>query len=447
MSNKLEVFFTHSLKILIGGIEGAGMRAIAEYCCDFGHQIFGYDDCEPHSSDESPSLYYHPFSYDDLPLVDILIVSTALDDQHQLLQRARQLGITVVQRPDFLVFLSQYYKVIGITGTYGKTTCSALLQHFLTSLGVEHDFIIGGQLRSIARSAKAHCQKQRAPFLLIELDESRPFSSLWAFEILCILNIAPDHLEFFADGWSEYQKNIISLIPKSKICILPESLKHYSKSVPCIFYSDNPLMLAKPLPFAASSLGVARSLQAVLSIIKRLIGPIDKTQIESILGSFEGISYRFEIIFQDRTRCLLRDYGHLPEEIRNLKTTLSSLPQYQKHLIVFQPHKYSRTAYYFDKFIDILQEYHHIILLPVYACAEHPSRGYTHHDLASQLERKGSSVNCVDNISSLNKFLEAYFKKYHEQGVVCVFQGAGSIKDYALLNTAQLIEQMQCEVL
>lgn len=426
MLNKLNPLFESNLKILILGVHGAGMKAIAQYCCDLGHEVFGYDDLKNNSSiDKRIQVIEHK---DNLTF-DLTIYSTALPQDHFMMNPVK--GGELISRVEFISSLTQFYKTIAITGTHGKTTCCALTHHALEEFKVSHDFLIGGYSLNSQRQGRGQRLDNSQRYLLIELDESLPFGELLDIDVLCILNTHSDHLENFNKSLDLYYQNMKKLAQRAKTLILGPKVIHtlaITKSYNVHLCSEQEsLRDTSTLPFQSSSQGVLESMKAVqliMATVARL--SLSYTQKELLLKGFKGVSYRFETLCVDQNFVVIRDYGHLPNEIVNLYQTLSTHYKGYEKIIIFQPHKYSRTALYLKEFVHSLKLYDKIFITPVFPAGEKPCDGVDYKDLIHQLQLLSKDVSFItfDNLSAI---------RATKNKAVCVFQGAGSIKDRAVL--------------
>lgn len=425
MSRRLERLITQPCKVLILGVHGAAMRSIAQFCADLGHYVTGYDKQKrPSLIDKRIGLLSEKKDC----TFDFVIYSTAFDKNSSLLLEYQMGGSELINRVQFISFLSQYYKTIAITGTQGKTTCSALLQHVMDQLGVEHDFIIGGF------SKNAQCQGRskkiglkRSEYLLIELDESLPFDKTMQLELTCILNIKSDHLEHFNNDLKLYQHNFRALVGLSKTIVYDQSLCEHKLDFGLSAIQAQRLdwcTSSKELPFCASSKGVLFSMEVIVTALYQLF----KVNINPIvfLKSFSGVGYRFEKLFQNESSTVYRDYGHLPCEIKNFYQSLELHYVNHKKIIIFQAHKYSRLSQKFDEFIRSLSKYDRVYLLPVYPAGENQGSYKTHTDL-------NTALNLHDDKSILikNAELDSLIQDMRDEMCVLVFQGAGDVKDLA----------------
>jgi UDP-N-acetylmuramate--alanine ligase len=140
------------------------------------------------------------------------------------------------------------------------------------------------------------------------------------------------------------------------------------------------------------------------------------------LSHYQGVGYRFERLYQHQDTVIYRDYGHHPKELRNVWQTLTSFYPSQEKVIIFQPHKYSRTKMFFEDFVSVLKEYDKIFLLPTYSAGESCHQGYDIDKLASCLTQ--SSV-----LSSSSQFSDVL--RSLSPSAVLMFQGAGEIMEMA----------------
>lgn len=443
-------FFHCSYKILLLGSLGAAMRAIGQHCLDLGHDVFGFDESPFEPEDLDPRLIGVKTCEGHY---DLVIYSSAFSEEHEALLSLRAQQVPLYQRSEFISFLSKHYKIIAVTGTYGKTTCSALLQLGLSQLSIEHDFLLGGFSLNACRQGDGRVKQaliktnSSKPYLLLELDESTPFEPDLEVFMLCLLNIRADHLENFGFSLQSYQENLLQLAKRSQIVFtgtqesfdllalneIPSSLALAPQEIKRSALWSFPA-LSKGVQYSCAM--VSHCLEALLSL-QKVSSSTAPSQLslgefsQQLLANFQGVAYRFEVLRKSKKLLVMRDYGHLPQELMNVYEALEAFCQKRQKIIVFQPHKYSRTQSYFQQFLEVLECYDKVYLLPTYAAGESAQCGKDHSHLYDALFAKGRCVVTLHFSSQQFKsFFENFFQSLLTESVV-VFQGAGSIKDWA----------------
>ena len=449
------IFRQKKRKFLILGAAGAGMQALSEILSDLGHELYLHDDHQMAKKSFLKSaalLKARSFCQEQWAQIDIVLYSSALELSHDLRQTALKLEIPSYERNDFLVQLSDFYRVIAFTGTHGKTTATALAQEAFDQAGIVHDYCIGGCLKKTGRSgsglALAHYfQSSKAsakPFLLLELDESRPFSQAWKIHTLCLLNLKEDHLSNFAHSKENYRDNIFKIMQQATYVLLSEKLpgleEQEHKNITFIkeqTLSHDELLKDKKrqYPFCAVSQGVFQSSLFVQFVFQHLNFTF-KGQ-KNLLEGFSGVRYRFETLIDFKNIILLRDYGHMPDELRNFSSALKHLCLVGPKIIFFQPHKYSRTAQNYKEFIKAIKSYEQIYILPTFEAGESPKDGMCHVTFTQKLQEYVLNAQALESHDQISEVIEEiYFRSLtlhskQDFKTLIAFQGAGSVQTIA----------------
>jgi UDP-N-acetylmuramate--alanine ligase len=417
-------------KIFFYGIHGCGMLALAQWFLDKGVDIIGHDD-SPGTVGDSRIVLSYPGA---LFSCDVVCMTTALASDHVFHQELKNFSGAVFTRPEILQMIAHYYQSIAITGTHGKTTTTTLLSFVLDRLAYHHHYLIGG-----CRLDTGHygSYQELAKTLVFEADESNNSLSGYHPFIGVVLNAYADHLENFNYSLHDYYLNIKRFAQQVQWLIIDKSTYHqlniesvFSHRKNIIFIEPNALSFpdgssfsyaayCTDLPLYLKTPSSWQHIASVLAVCFILQGDLDKAM--SALKDFQGARYRLEHLPNQKFPYVWRDYGHHPNELENVfKTLKMNYPSFKK-IIVFQPHKFSRTKMFLHEFVAVLSQYDHVYLMPTHQAYE-----------AFDQEGDMSMLHALLPESIvINKIEDALFKGSHDRTTI-LFQGAGSIMTMAL---------------
>ena len=437
------------------GIGGAGMCGIAEVLLNQGYEISGSDVQVSPVTDRLQSLgavIHIGHSPANVADADVLVVSSAIPPSNPELMAAHEARQPVVRRAEMLAELMRYRHGIAVAGTHGKTTTTSLLASVFRQAGLDPTFIIGGLLNSAASNAQLGASR----YLIAEADESDA-SFLHLQPMVAILtNVDRDHLANYEGSFEKLQAAFVDFI---------HNLPFYGLVVACIddpgvsallprlnrpvltygFGEDADVRAvaakqdglrseftvrrrecAEDLTISLAMPGRHNILNALAAVAVAADEGISDRDIQLGLESFSGVSRRFEVHgrFASETGefLLVDDYGHHPREVRaTIEAVRNGWPE-ARLVMVYQPHRYTRTMELFDQFVDALSLVDRLVLLGTYAAGEEPIEGASANDLYKQLQLH-SSLDCtlLGSIDEVPAELEAVVRA----GDVVLTQGAG----------------------
>lgn len=402
------------------GIGGAGMSGIAEILLDMKYKVSGSDARESSVTRRLRDLGATVFighDADHLGDADAVVVSSAIGSENVEVRAARQRALPVVPRAEMLAELMRLKYSIAIAGTHGKTTTTSMVAMMLSAGGLDPTVIVGGRLRQLGSGARMG----RGDYLVAEADESDGSFLKLSPTVAVITNIDDDHLEYYGDmarltaTFSEFA-NKVPFYGFSVLCGDDPRLRGitamcgrrvitYGFNAEADVRAENvtlagdgctyDLILRKenlgPVRLAVlGSHNVANSLAAAAVGLE--LG-LSREQVREGLAAFTGVDRRLQ--FKGAGRAprggawrLFDDYGHHPTEI---SATLAAARQLTRGrlVVIFQPHRYSRTALLHEKFAMALCAADKLWLLPIYAAGEQPRPGVTSQLIAEALTMKG----------------------------------------------------------
>ncbi len=435
------------------GIGGAGMSGIAEVLVDYELTVSG---CDLHDSEATRRLAKLGVAVEvghspaHLENVDLVVVSSAVDESNVEVRGARERGVTVVRRAEMLAELMRLKYGIAIAGTHGKTTTTSLVGTLLTEAGLDPTVIVGGRLRVSGTGARLG----RSEYLVAEADEfDRSFLRLQPV-LAVVTSIDADHLDTYGDldeicnAFVEFASKvpffgelIVCLDDPNVRKVLPRLSDrrtltygfspHADLSARDVRQGDGATTfvvhsaaegtlgeLRIPLPGRHN---VQNALAAVA--VGRAVG-LDFDAIVSALESFSGVHRRFERLGSWRGAEVVDDYAHHPTEVAaTLEAARATFSGRRLH-VVFQPHLYSRTREQAEAFGLALMAADHAIVTEIYASREAPIEGVT-SQLVSDAARRSGHQRVEDAVDFVEA--RALLEASVEAGDVVITMGAGDV--------------------
>jgi len=388
------------------GIGGIGMSGIATILKYQGYKISGCDaELNQQSIHDLQELGCDIYQGNNTKrcndkTIDILVYSSAIKSTNREIITAQKRGISTINRALMLAELMRTKYSIAISGSHGKTTTTSLISHILIEAKKDPTVIIGGHLKNISANARFG----NGDFLVAEADESdRSLLCLHA-TLAVITNIDLEHLETYADlddikntfkqflnNLPFYGKaficidnlNIQSILPLPHIKTIKYGLDNHNADLFAQDVSLNPdhstftihqKNLTTPLGTVKLNMpgqhNILNSLAAI-AVARELDIPFHI--ISEALENFGGIDRRFTFKGSYRGAEIFDDYGHHPEEIRN--TLLVAKKRSKGRIVViFQPHRYTRTEGLWDQFVEIFKKssIDYLIITDIYPASEAP---------------------------------------------------------------------------
>lgn len=448
------------------GIGGAGMSGIAEVLLNLGFEVSGSDIKENNAIRHLIKLGAEVFighSEENVENVDVVVVSTAIDEDNPEVQQAREQRTPIVRRAEMLAELMRFRYGIAVAGTHGKTTTTSLVASVLAEGGLDPTFVIGGKLNS----ANSNARLGESRYLVAEADESDA-SFLYLQPMMAVVtNIDADHMSTYKGDFVQLKNTFVEFL---------QHLPFYGLAVLCI---DNPVVqevseqLHRPFTTygfhedadyrasnvkheaSTASFTVSRPdhedwLQVKLNMpgdhnvenalaaiaVAHQLGVSDHA-ILSALAKFEGIGRRFQIYGELTVAkgkvLLIDDYGHHPREIESVFKAIRDAYPNRRMVVVFQPHRYTRTFDLFEDFANVLSRADALILSEVYPAGEAPINGADGRSLTRAVRMRGGNEPVfVEDFEQLPTVLNNLL----EDGDVLLTLGAGDVGAVP----AQLIE-------
>jgi UDP-N-acetylmuramate--alanine ligase len=437
----------HIKNIHFVGIGGIGMSGIAEILASEGFSVSGCDlkrsaATELLESRGIPVSIGHDSAH--VEGADALVVTAAVKGANDEVDSARRKGIPVVRRSEMLGEIASRKRAVGISGTHGKTTTTAMISMVLEEAGLDPTIIVGGMMRNLASNAKAG----RGELLVVEADEyDRTFHHLHP-EIAVVTNIEADHLEYYGSfeaivsAFRIFLEGIrpggaiVACVDEPVVAALCSTIQH---RVVGYGLNDGADVRAVNLQFheRGSSFDVpgvgsfqlqvpgehnVRNALAAITVARELGIPSEVTA--AALAKFLGVNRRFQILGDYLGAIIVDDYAHHPTEIR---ATLSAARRgYPRRRVValFQPHLYSRTRDFASEFAEALRTADVAMVAPIYAAREKPMEGIS----ARMISDAAQGIEFIDR-SNIEIFNE--LRRRLTANDVFITMGAGDVHEVA----------------
>lgn len=448
------------------GIGGIGMSSLAAIIRQQGAQVSGCDvDCSQKSVKNLVALGCEIYEGNNLPSckdpsIDVLVFSTAIQNNNPELNAARKRGIPVIHRADLLAELTQKKTTIAVAGSHGKTTTTALIAHTLIQNNQDPTVIVGGMMHNLGSNARFG----KGSLLVAEADESdRSFIKLYP-SLAVITNIDLEHLDTYrnaADLKNTFQLFLKQLPETGKafVCIdtqltqefvteLPPSIRKkittYGLSPEAEIRLENPLIedskssgtiliKKEKHPIAVPLAGIHNLLNATATFaIAREIGlstPAINKAFETFLGVDQRFTYRGNFLGAE----VFDDYGHHPTEIAHVLSVARTRSK-GRVIVVFQPHRFTRTEKLWNSFIEVFttSSIAHLIITDIYPASEVPIEGITGKRLAEAIatQRNNASTSFIES-SPNHELIVTKLKEVLQKDDLLLFLGAGKINKLA----------------
>jgi UDP-N-acetylmuramate--alanine ligase len=437
------------------------MSGIAEVMLSLGYQVQGSDLRSSSVVERLTSLGATVFIGHDrrnIRNADAVVVSSAVDDLNPEVAAARKQLMPVVRRAEMLAELMRFRYSIAVAGTHGKTTTTSLVASVLAEGGLDPTFVIGGRLKSADSSARLG----EGEYLVAEADESdASFVDLKPM-LAIVTNIDADHMTTYDGDIERLRGGFIRFLHNlpfyglAVLCIddpgVREILPDVGRSILSYGIESDADVTACDIKFTAGTTRfsvVRKGYDETLDICLRLPGlhnvrnalaaiavagelQVSDQAVIAALEKFEGIDRRFQNYGDIRTRngkvMLVDDYGHHPTEIAATVAAARAGWPDRRLVLVFQPHRFTRTRDLLDDFATVLSDTDILVLLEVYAAGESPIPGADGRAIARAIRSRGVVEPVfVESLDGLLPVLDGLLK----DGDLLLMMGAGDIGAFA----------------
>ncbi len=464
----MDSFMRRIRKVHFVGIGGAGMSGIADVMHNLGYEISGSDIAEnsvvQNLRAEGIKIYLS-HAAENVRDVDVVVTSTAIDPENIEVQAASALRIPIVPRAEMLAEIMRFSHGIAVAGTHGKTTTTSLVASILAEGGLDPTYVIGGKLNSSAK----HARLGKSKYLVAEADESDA-SFLYLQPILAVVtNVDADHLPTYGGDFNQLKKTFIEFLHHlpfyglAVVCVDDDEVRSMLPEInrPVIRYgiefdadvcasniiysgcqSQFDVMLPdtdQPVSITLNMPGRHNVLNALAAICVAHELGVSSDAIQRSLAQFAGIGRRMhmygEVVLPDADApdstesqtasiTLIDDYAHHPTEVAATLDAVRKGWQGKRCVVVFQPHRYTRTRDLFEDFSQVLADTDVLIISEVFAAGEELIAGADSRSLCAAIRARGK-VNpiFIEDIEELHETLKTIVRKDD----LVLTMGAGSI--------------------
>ena len=444
------------------GIGGAGMSGIAELMANLGYEVAGSDQRESDATRRLRSAgveVYIGHRAKQVADADAVVVSTAIDDANPEIQEARARRIPIVRRAEMLAELMRFHYGVAVAGTHGKTTTTSLVASVLAEGGLDPTFVIGGLLNSAGVNAKLGTSK----YLVAEADESDASFLYLQPMISIVTNIDADHMQTYGNDFERLRSTFMEFLHHlpfyglAVLCIDDPEVRAMEPQVPRpvrtygtrpeadvravnvrqdglrMYFEVQSRDLGEPLAVELNLPGHHNVLNALAAIAVALELGVDEEAIRRALAGFQGVGRRFVVrSLQDAARrrlILVDDYGHHPREVAATMAAARGGWPDRRLVLVFQPHRFTRTQEQFEDFVQVLSTADLLVLCDVYPAGEAPIAGADGRSLSRAIRARGiADPVFAQDLSEVPILLGNLLK----DGDLVLLMGAGDIGGLAL---------------
>lgn len=455
---------TQTLPELIGkrvhfiGIGGAGMSGLARIALSHGIKVSGSDAKDSNvvvALTALGAIVSVGHNGENVEGADLVVLSTAISENNPERLRAIELGIPLIARATALALLMSESKSIAVAGTHGKTTTSSMLTVALQATGSDPSFAIGGTIT--ASGSNAH--RGTGDFFVAEADESdgsfvayHPFGAI-------ITNIEHDHVDYFVDENAVFEvfAEFVSTIDNDGFLIYCNDDKGARKlgskitNTRTFTYGTSPdsdlvIDQINLLPLGSSGRAIWHGkvigklvlnvpghhnlMNAAAALAAGIVLEQAPTEMIDGLATFKGAGRRFEIKGTINGIRVIDDYGHHPTEIEVTLTAARRFVGDGRLIVVFQPHRYSRTAAFIDNFAATLDLADEVIVLEIYAASEKPIPGISSAAIVEKMSKGKFVPNFLDAVAEVVATAKP--------GDVIITLGAGDVSSLAPIILEEL---------
>jgi UDP-N-acetylmuramate--alanine ligase len=449
-----------SVKIHFIGIGGIGMSGIAELMFDLGYSVQGSDqqiNSNTNRLKKRGVTIFKGHLKSNINNVSAVVFSSAIKKNNPEIMQSKKLSIPLISRADMLGELMRHKKSIAVAGSHGKTTTTSLVGSMFDNANFDPTIVNGGIINSYSKNNRFG----KGEWMIVEADESDGSFLRLPHQINIITNIDLEHLDYYKSeknlilAFENFIKNL-PFYGYSIICTDNINLKKISKKIKTrkiITYSkkqnsDIKVNILKrtninsefslnfrkgiinnlfgSYNFKTNLLGDHNILNASAAIIASLIANVPIKNIKNSLNKFMGVKRRFTFLGRLEKALIYDDYAHHPSEIQASYQIAKQISQ-KKIIIIFQPHRYSRTKLLLDNFIKILKKIDILYILDIYSAGEKPIGNINSKILVNKINKYNKNVYYLKDEKEIKDILKNYFSDNN----TIIFMGAGSITNIA----------------
>jgi UDP-N-acetylmuramate--alanine ligase len=432
------------------GIGGIGMSGIAEVLLNLGYKVSGSDLKESDTTERLRKLGGEIFighRAENITTPHVVVISSAVTKDNVEVTAAREKQVPVIPRAEMLAELMRLKYGVAIAGAHGKTTTTSMVATVLAAGGIDPTVVIGGKLNSLGTNAKLG----QGEFLVAEADESDGSFLKLSPTIAVVTTIDEEHLDFYKDinEIKDAFLAFINKVPFYGVAILCLDQQHIQALIPSVQKRYQTYGMSTQADYQAKDVelralgsrfkvlhhgtdlgwfelsvpgmhNVSNSIAAI-AVAREL--DMDIETIRKALKEFSGVQRRFQIKGEVNGVTVVDDYGHHPTEIKaTLAAAASGMDR--RVVVVFQPHRYTRTQHLLEEFFTAFNQADKLIVLDIYAAGEKPIPGVSGQALYEGVKKHGhKDVTFIPEREKVLDHLVGVLKK----GDLMITLGAGDV--------------------
>jgi UDP-N-acetylmuramate--alanine ligase len=397
------------------GIGGIGMSGIAELLINLGYEVSGSDLVSSNITTRLASLgarVYEGHLSDHIDGADVVVISSAVRADNPEVMASRASAVPVIPRAEMLAELMHLKYGIAVAGAHGKTTTTSIVAEVLNRGALDPTVVIGGRLNSLGTNAVLG----RGEFIVAEADESDGSFLHLSPTITVVTNIDAEHLDYYKDMGQikAVFLDFINKVPFYGLAVLCLDNEHIQRLIPKIvkryatyglttqadcqakeivsegLKSRFQVLWQKKLGAICLNLpGLHNIYNALASVVVGIELGIGFNMIKAALEKMQGVQRRFQLKGNVGGIIFVDDYGHHPTEIRATLDTVRQCWPDRRIVVIFQPHRYTRTAALFEDFTRAFYRADSLVVLPIYPAGEIPIPGVEGEILCEGIKAHG----------------------------------------------------------
>jgi len=392
------------------------MSGIAELLLNLGYKVSGSDIRETDITKNLIRLggvIYKGHDVSHIEGADVVVISSIIRTGNPEVLAAKKASIPVIPRAEMLAELMRLKYSVAISGAHGKTTTTSLVAAVLAEGGLDPTVVIGGKLKSINTNAVLG----QGEFIVAEADESDGSFLKYSPTIAVVTNIDREHLDFYKD-MEDIKSTFLQFLDRvpfyglSVLCLdnepIQDILPRITKRYTTYGLTSQADFMAKKITFtglqsqfevhghgqllgeiALNLPGLHNIYNSLASIAVGLELEISFDVIKHALENLQGVQRRMEMKGETHGVMVIDDYGHHPTEIKSTLKALGDCWPERRKVVVFQPHRYSRTLALFDEFATAFYQSDLLLVLPIYAAGEDEIEGVDAEKLCEAIQAHG----------------------------------------------------------
>ncbi len=433
------------------GVGGIGMSGIAELLLNLGYTVSGSDlKLTPITQRlaHKGATIYKGHAREQVKGANVVVTSTAISSENPEVIQAMEDKLTLIPRAEMLAELMRIKYAIAVSGAHGKTSTTAMISQVLNTAGLDPTVIIGGLLQGLDTNAL----HGKGDFIVAEADESDGSFLKYSPAIAAVTNIDLEHLDFYTgiEDIKDKFVQFINSVPFYGLAVLCLDNPHVQDILPRIKVRHTTFGMSAQSDLQARDIAFENG-QGAFTVIHReeelgrvilniagkhnisnalaaiavaLELKIPFETIKAALEEIKGVKRRLELKGRKKGITVMDDYGHHPTEIAATLTAIRESYPDKRLVVLFQPHRYTRTQALFDDFTRSFYQSDQLILLPIYAASEQPIPGVDAQALGEGIRAHGHKD--VEVASDFNQALAMVTGKLKDNDMVLTL-GAGDI--------------------